>query len=62
MQLGQPVRIGADSALRLCLSMPLIARAARDDAGMQAVLRDGDSVIAALEKAAATVAPDRRAG
>lgn len=62
VQLGQPVRIGADSALRLCLSMPLIARAARDDAGMQAVLRDGETVIAMLEKAAATVAPDRRAG
>lgn len=48
-QVGQPVGIGGEQALRLCLSMPLIARAAKNEASLQDVMRQGESVIKAAE-------------
>jgi hypothetical protein len=62
VQIGQPVRIGRQEALRLCLSMPLIARAAASEAGMQAVLAEGEAAVALIEKATQALAQDRRAG
>jgi hypothetical protein len=62
VQIGQPVRIGDEQALRLCLSMPLIARAATDEEGMRAVLSDGEAAITAIENATLRLASETRAG
>jgi hypothetical protein len=42
--------------------MPLIARAAASEAGMQAVLAEGEAAVALIEKATQALAQDRRAG
>lgn len=62
VQIGQPVRIGDLQAVRLCLSMPLIARAAASEAGLRAVLSEGEAAISAIETSAQTLASKRQAG